>query len=284
MAPARKETRNACGTRNHNASGANGMRKSAIITLAAFVVLMGMATAILYRAQSNQKTGIPGVLVGNDSIFNEANDFVTNVSVALPKSLKGYETAAQPITKMELQWLPPDTVYGRREYKAPDGFNAALSVVLMGRDRTSIHKPQYCLSGSGWQIVKTEVVDIPMSKPSPYTLKAMKLTTYQDIPVSKEKTVPRSGLYIYWFVADHQLTPFHGQRMWWMARDMLARGVLQRWAYIAYFSTCAPGQEDLLFKRMQDLIQQATPEFQLTDGAKTASEPSLKLPEQVANN
>ncbi|MGV3773008.1 MAG: exosortase-associated EpsI family protein [Verrucomicrobiales bacterium] len=242
------------------------MKKSSLIILIGFGIMLGMATLVLHRAQTNQKIGKPGVMVGNDPIYNDANEFVTNSSVALPKDVPGYQSVAQPITKMELQWLPPDTVYGRREYRAEDGFAAQLSVVLMGKDRTSIHKPQYCLNGSGWKIVNSEVVDIPMSKPSPYPLKAMKLTTYAEIPVGNGQKIPRSGLYIYWFVADDQLTPHHGERMWWMARDMLTKGVLQRWAYIANFSTCAPGQEDQLFKQMQDFITKVTPEFQLASG------------------
>ena len=47
-----------------------------------------------------------------------------------------------------------------------------------------------------------------------------------------------SGLYVYWFVADNQLTPYHGERMWWMARDLIRTGVLQRWAYVSYFTAC----------------------------------------------
>jgi hypothetical protein len=103
-----------------------------------------------------------------------------------------------------------------------------------------------------------------MTRPFPYDLKVMKLTTSSTRAVSKGKFVTLSGMYIYWFVADGELTPSHGQRMWWMAKDLLTSGVLQRWAYIAYFARCIPGQEDALFVKMKNFIIQSVPEFQTT--------------------
>ena len=40
-------------------------------------------------------------------------------------------------------------------------------------------------------------------------------------------------------------------------------GVLQRWAYVSYFSVCEPGQEDATFARMEKLIAASVPAFQL---------------------
>jgi hypothetical protein len=51
-----------------------------------------------------------------------------------------------------------------------------------------------------------------------------------------------------------------------MARDVLFTGELDRWAYITFFSVCAPGQEDATFERMKKLIAAAVPEFQLVPG------------------
>ena len=51
--------------------------------------------------------------------------------------------------------------------------------------------------------------------------------------------------------------------VWWLTRDLLTRGVLQRWAYISYFAVCVPGQEDATFDRMKSLIAASVPEFQL---------------------
>jgi hypothetical protein len=52
--------------------------------------------------------------------------------------------------------------------------------------------------------------------------------------------------------------------MWWMARDLMKTGVLQRWAYINYFAPCLPGQEQATFERIKKMIAASAPQFQLT--------------------
>jgi len=69
------------------------------------------------------------------------------------------------------------------------------------------------------------------------------------------------GIYVYWFVDDHQLTASHGSRMWSMAGELLRTGVLERWAYITCFSVCEPGQEEATYARMQKFIQASVPRF-----------------------
>ena len=66
-----------------------------------------------------------------------------------------------------------------------------------------------------------------------------------------------SGIYVFWFVADNEQTVDNIERMWWLARDLLCTGVLQRWAYVSYFSVCAPGQENAAFERMERSIAAA---------------------------
>ena len=63
-------------------------------------------------------------------------------------------------------------------------------------------------------------------------------------------------------LADGEETPDNYQRMWWLARDLVRTGVLQRWAYVSYFAVCAPGQEEATFERMKNLIALAVPEYQ----------------------
>jgi hypothetical protein len=55
--------------------------------------------------------------------------------------------------------------------------------------------------------------------------------------------------------------------LWRVPRDLLLNGILERWAYISYFSACEPGQEDATFERMKKLIAASVPEFQLVPRA-----------------
>jgi hypothetical protein len=133
----------------------------------------------------------------------------------------------------------------------------------MGADRTSIHRPDYCLPGQGWSIDSKTAVNIPISGSQPYELPVMKWVVHNSLQTPDGPKQEVSGIYVFWFVADHEQTTDNFQRMWWLARDLLRTGVLQRWAYVSYFSACAPGGEDATYERMSRLIAASVPEYQL---------------------
>ena len=227
------------------------MNRQKWILLAAVFVCVGTAAGFLARMRTHQKLGEPGVRLGAVPDTNHQD-------VALPEKVPGYTSKPIPIEQLVLDMLPKDTRFGQRRYTAEDGFEVQVNVVLMGGDRTSLHKPQFCLRGTGWIIQKTESAVVPMTRPMAYDLPVKKLTV---APEKSLETGPVSGIYVYWFVADRQQTPEHWQRMWWMARDLLATGVLERWAYITYFAVCPPGRENEAFERVQKLIAESAPEF-----------------------
>jgi hypothetical protein len=132
----------------------------------------------------------------------------------------------------------------------------------MGTDRTTIHQPQYCLTGQGWRVLSEELTTIEMDQPVPYKLPVTKMKLRRTYRVDgREREV--AAVLVYWFVADNQLTADHRQRMWWMARDLLRSGVLQRWAYVLQFSICQPGAEAAAYARLSEFIRASVPEYQL---------------------
>lgn len=228
-----------------------------------------MAALGLGLFQGSQRLGKPGLKVVAKPLHTKEGKLASTNSVELPVSVPGYESREMAITQLEIDWLPKDTTYGRRVYKATNGFEAMVSVVLMGADRTSIHKPEYCLPSQGWVIEKTELASVPISGASAYELPVKKITAWAKLKNPQDPDGPPvhlKGLYVYWFVADNELTAQHSQRMWWITRDLLTMNVLQRWAYVSYFATCHPGQEELLFQQMKNLIALSVPQFQLAVG------------------
>lgn len=239
-------------------------KKELSITIATLVIIACTA-ALLQFVQQGRKLGEPGVRLSRLPVMNDDGKVIGTNSIYMPDPGEGWGVQHFAVSDMEHEWLPKDTTYGRQIYRGPGHFEVAISAVLMGTDRTSIHKPQYCLSGQGWAITKTEVDTLRMTRPHPYDLKVMKLTTAMDVMVQGQQQRVH-GIYVYWFVADGLLTPHHGERMWWMARDLITKGTLQRWAYITYFTTCYPGQEDETYAKLTDFIRETTPEFQLASG------------------
>ncbi len=248
------------------------MTRQKIILAALALLMMGGAGGLLVRLKATQQLGEPGVKTAPVAGGN-------NLRVLLPERVLRYESEEIPQEAIVTNTLPADTSYGQRRYHHTDNSNdwLLMNVVLMGADRTSIHKPQYCLEGSGWRIdpAGTTETTIRLERPQPYDLPVIKILSTKQIPDAKGQPLDVRGVYVYWFVADGALSgdKSGAQRMWWMARNLLSTGVLQRWAYISCFTVCLPGHEEATFERVKQFLVASVPEFQLvpkTDGVAAA--------------
>ena len=123
----------------------------------------------------------------------------------------------------------------------------------------------------GWTIERTERVTMGIASAGAGAgeLPVMRLTTTKRVEAEGQFFV-RRGIFVYWFVADGRVTAQHAERMWWMARELITTGVLQRWAYVTFFADCAPGEEEATFERMRGLIGGVVPELHLAGGAQGA--------------
>ena len=237
------------------------MNRQKILLFVTMLVLISGTAAVLAHAKSSQKLGAPGVktapLPGSK-----------NLAVLLPADLPGYKSEAIVQSAVVTNQLPQDTSYGQRIYTADDGFQTLANVVLMGSSRASIHKPQICLTAQGWAIsdAASHVDTVHLEKPIAYDLPVMQLIAAKTVEVNGQKTT-QFGVYVYWFVDADRFTPSHARRMLWMAHDVLFKSELDRWAYVTFFSVCAPGQEAATFERMKKLIAVSVPEFQLVPSA-----------------
>lgn len=205
--------------------------------------------------KTHQKLGQPGVK------FTPVTGSV-QVKIDLPERVLDFTSTNIPEPEVVLGYLPKDTSYAERLYRSPDGAAMTGTIVLMGTDRTSIHKPDYCLPGQGWHIDSKNVVNVPVGGARPYDLPVAKWIISANFQRPDGGTEKHSGIYAFWFVADNEQTPSFYGYLKRLTRDFLFTGVLQRWAYVSYFSTCEPGQEDATFARMEKLIASSVPEFQ----------------------
>jgi hypothetical protein len=243
--------------------------------LIAVVVLSLIALGALAIHYGKPRMGNPGLALEKASLTNELGKVVRNERVRFPEKPAGFRSIDAPITDNEVTNLPPDTVYGRKIYWDDAGFAAQISAVMMQTDRTSIHRPEVCITGQGWKILKKEIIDIPVPLPSPYVLKATCLTSTRESPTDKRTY---SSLYIYWFVSERRTVAGHGQALWSISEDLLTTGALYPWAYVSCFARCQPGKEGLYLSRMKRLVSSAVPEFQLTPPPNAKQTASLPKP------
>jgi hypothetical protein len=226
-----------------------------ILLFVALALIAGTAF-LLVRLKNHPRIGRPGIL-GADIPGSLA------MKIALPEKVLDFTSTNVPEPEVVLGYLPKDTSYTERNYKASDGFAVQATIVLMGADRTSIHNADYCLRGQGLNPDAKSVVNIPIAGPQPYQMPVAewKVSGVFQQPDGQKAKV--AGVYVFWFVADGDETPGHFEMMKRLGLNLLRTGVLQRWAYVSYFSQCEPGQEDAAFAKMEKLIAASVPEFQM---------------------
>lgn len=241
--------------------------------LAGLALVFIVATAVfLSQWKRFQRLGAPGVKLAEQRIYFEptrAGDIPlearlagTNV-VALPTSIPGFESKDLPLAQAVFEILPKDTTFGQKRYIASDGsYFADNLVVLMGSDRTSIHQPQYCLVGMGFRIESQTETFVRINRPHEYDLPVMKIIARRQHPAADGRTIEISGVFLYWFVSEDRVLARHHERMISMAKSLVTKRILERWAYITYFAPCLPGHEEETFERLSDLIRAGLPEYQ----------------------
>jgi hypothetical protein len=238
------------------------MKRLANILAVVALVLIGLAAWLVGSMASRQALDRPGVKLSAVPLIGEDGRLARSNTVALPTQLEDYRYEARPFSDGELNSLPRDTVFGRARYHPVNGDPfIQLSVVLMGTDRTSIHRPEYCLTGAGWKVLKQTDTPVVESGPGPRRVQRFDCRIRTE---SEGRPVELSGVYVFWFISKDKQTSSHWERQWWMVRDLVTRGVLQRWAYVSFFAPCAPGDEEEAYQRVTKLIKATAPYFELS--------------------
>lgn len=231
------------------------MNRNKAILLFIVLALVAATAGILSRYGRDQKLGRPGVKT------QPLPD--GRLEVVLPENVSDFTSQELKQNQVTLDTLPKDTSFGQRIYQSPDGLGIQLSVVLMGTDRTSLHKPQICFSGQGFSIDRTEVVEIPIALPQPYDLPLIKLGLTRRADGAETNT--GAAVCLYWYVADGVISadPSALRRMWLSSKNLVRTGELQRWAYVLCYAPCPEGGEQKTFERMTTFLAEAVPQFQL---------------------
>ncbi len=225
------------------------------IFLVALLLIGGTAGALAWL-RSNQKLGPPGL---------RATPIPGTImmKIALPERVLDFSSTNVPEPELVSGYLPADTSYAERMYTAPDGFRIQSAAILMGTDRTSIHRPEYCMPGQGWSIGQKKVVNIPINDHPPYPLEVAEWKVSQTVQQADGQNQIYAGVYVFWYAAHNQETADHDKMLERMTLDLFRTGQLERWAYLSYWSPCEPGQEDATFERMQAFLAAQVPAFEL---------------------
>jgi EpsI family protein len=233
-------------------------------SVAGLVVMMaGAEFAFLHHLQQLPPRGLTGVAVAADGLN----------PVELPAFLgTDWIGRRAEVSAVEREILPQDTGFSRKNYisLADSRQNVFLSIVLSGRDRTSIHRPELCLVGQGWTIAES----LPYAFRYPGTnagqFQATLLRVRREVSTARGKeTVPQ--LVAYWFVGGDAVVGTHGSRLLRDAWNRVVHARADRWAYVLMQTDARDGEAAAL-ARMQTVLDATLPSFQSprTGGAKEA--------------
>ncbi|MBR1921071.1 MAG: exosortase-associated EpsI family protein, partial [Kiritimatiellae bacterium] len=125
--------------------------------------------------------------------------------------IPGFASEAVEPSEAELTVLPGDTRIEKRRYVAESGDWMVVSLVVGGRSKSSIHRPELCLPAQGLQ----------MERPRTRTV-AGRDWRFIDL-VSKD--APRFGFAYTFFNQEGYMTASHVARI---CRDVVDRSVLNR--------------------------------------------------------
>ncbi|HVS51840.1 MAG TPA: EpsI family protein [Opitutaceae bacterium] len=166
------------------------------------------------------------------------------------------------VTDVERAILPADTGFSRRLYVnlARPRSDVLLSIVLSGRDRTSIHRPEICLVGQGWTIVDAARQRFHFPGRNDADFDATMLRVRREVATPRGPVVVPQ-LVAYWFVNGDAVVATHGERFARDAWNRVAHARADRWAYVLLQTDATDGEAAAL-ARMQAILDGTLPAFQ----------------------
>ncbi len=194
------------------------------------IVVAILAVGIIVTALTSDVSRVsePGIRLVNDhpSLPEIAGDW------------KGGEQTG--LTEDERRVLPSDTEGARRVYQDGSGHMVYCSVVLAGRDVTSIHRPELCLKGQGWKFEGTDTEKIQIPAAAGGEIYVSRMNASSILPTSDGGMAQANAVFVYWFAGKDRMTPHHWQRILWTMEDRIFHNRNHRWAYFLISVMASP--------------------------------------------
>ena len=139
--------------------------------------------------------------------------------------IAGFTSEPVEVSEAELTVLPADTQFDKRAYLGEDGAQFNVSVVIGGRSKSSVHRPELCLPAQGFQMSDprhAEVEDVDW-----------------HLVTLARRDAPSMGFAYTFFNQAGYRTSSHVKRIF---RDVLDRsflGRIDRWVMVTVYASSA---------------------------------------------
>ena len=132
--------------------------------------------------------------------------------------MDGFESEAIPPSEAELHVLPDDTIIDKRMYRSQDGSWYSVSLIIGGRSKGSIHRPEMCLPSQGFQMTQPRTCEV-----SGVDWRLLTLA---------RRDAPNLAFAYTFFNQDGFRTDSHVARIFRDVWDRSVRGRIDRWAMV----------------------------------------------------
>jgi hypothetical protein len=121
--------------------------------------------------------------------------------------------------------LPRDTVILKRNYRAVDGLGYAVSVVIQGKNRNSIHRAELCLPAQGFIMEKAQRMPLKIGgQAEPLTVRK----------INAHRPDGGHGIsLVYWFESRERKSCSHTERILTDVWDRSIHNRINRWVMVA---------------------------------------------------
>jgi len=222
-----------------------------VLQLSVLVAILGGGVLLTALTSDVTKVTEPGVklLDGQPFLPDQAGDW------------RGGEMTG--LSKEERDILPADTEGARRIYTDAAGHQVFCSLVLAGRDVTSIHRPELCLTGQGWHWSGIKIAEVPTAAVAGGALQVSRLDAAHTVVMKDGRTGESQAIFVYWFVGKDRTTPYHWQRILWTTLDRVFHNRNHRWAYFLLHAPVTTNQAETM-QIVSQFIQQLYPNLSPT--------------------
>lgn len=200
------------------------------------------------------------------------------VVMELPETVLGMPSKEMEVSEAELAILPKDTQFAKRAYTDGKGNSIVLQIVLSGGDRRSIHRPETCLPGQGWNILSNQPEEIELKDGRVLRVQKLRLGRDVEIPGLGRRTM--TMIFLYWYVGSGMTTNSQLERIIRSNLDLLLHNRVHRWAYVIVSSPVLAGlspeglSELDTMKWLKEFVQEVLPQIH---------RPEVELPQKTAD-
>ncbi|MEI7899397.1 MAG: exosortase/archaeosortase family protein [bacterium] len=146
--------------------------------------------------------------------------------------------------------LPKDTVILKRNYHSPDGLTYAMSVVVGGRNRGSIHRAELCLPAQGFVMLKAGRLPLHLPAGRPRVIRKITAQRHGGATISL----------VYWFVSQDRESCSHSQRILIDVWDRSIHNRINRWVMVAV-SSSSPLESPESVARFETFLSELYPQI-----------------------